>query len=402
MVRYFRNIFRRKSFFISVIVVCLFSYKHFVKKSSVTEQKSIIRHKNVVYNTSNSFVMTNLIDQFLHTDNLNERDSLWSLIIKGWSNAFRLYLHATKLTCSSSNALSTFDFIDNHLDEYRQKLLLSNTNFQRHSTAFGIFFEYNLKELRSKDHPVLHNVFLSPCIYFELIVLMMKLQLLLVELNIEYFIGKNTLLGSLRHHDIVPWHSIVEFNLPLNSKTKFLSNINKKYSIVSQEVHGTYINQQQTGFIYKIFIENKPWPQIEIYFYQKNATHIYDSYDNYSNNLMIKIGHLKRTDVFPLQLRPFGPILVNSIINSKAMISMEEINICENLPWNHETDKPTYNKDQRQIPCELLHKSYSFAEIRNSWRRGFCEQTVKTSYVPYNSLSYFRYTCSENRTLQQQ
>jgi hypothetical protein len=207
----------------------------------------------------------------------------------------------------------------------------------------------------------------------------MKVQFVLSELNIQYFIGQNTLIGAQRHHDIVPWHSIIEFNLPLNSKKIFLKNINKKFQLVFQQVNDTYINKKHIGFIYRIFIEKKFWPQIEIYFSEEK--------------LNINIGF---NDIFPLHLRPFGPLLLLSFHNSHTIIPIEKLNICESLLWNYQLGKETDIDHQWRIPCKQLHKVYSFVQTRYSWQRGYCEETLKTKYLPYRILSYFRYLCQEN------
>jgi hypothetical protein len=203
----------------------------------------------------------------------------------------------------------------------------------------------------------------------------MQVQFLLFELNIDYFIGQNTLLGAVRHHDIVPWHSMIELNLPLDSKQKFLENIEKNFQLISQEVNDSYITERQIGFIYKIFNGNKTWPHIEIYFDQEHS-----------------IGH-----IFPLHLRPFGPLLLHSIQNPLAH---RRLNICESLSWDHQLGRKIEIDRQWRMPCEQLHAVYSFVQTRYSWRRGYCEEILKTKRVPFRTLSYFRYTCRENLTRQ--
>ena len=118
---------------------------------------------------SDSFMMTNIIDQFLDSKNDRERGKLWSLLVQSWSTSFELYLKRTETICSLS--LSSISFIREHLNEYTTKLLLENTDLQRRVTGFGIFFDYNFEIMRLKDHHMLHNTFLSPCIYVELIIL---------------------------------------------------------------------------------------------------------------------------------------------------------------------------------------------------------------------------------------
>jgi hypothetical protein len=352
-----------------IIISCIISLRQFKSIPSL-EDEQILHHKSIIYNVSDPLVITNLINQFLNTKDYNERDQLWLLLVKSWSKSFEIYLNRTESICSCK---SSFDFIHKYFNSYRKRLFLNNRDFQRNLTGFGLFFDYNLNEIRLKDHPLFQNVFFSPCTYFELIILIMKVQFILSELNIVYFIGANTLIGALRHHDIVPWYSIIEFNLPLNSKNKFLKNLKKEFQLVEKQVNNSYINKQQIGFVYKIFPENQNWPQIEIYFYKENL----------------------KSEIFSLHLRPFGPILLFNLPNPHAMISIQRLNICESLSWDHQLEKQT---DQWRIPCEQLYSVYSFVQTRYKWRQGYCEEILKSKHIPYQTLSYFRYTCQENTT----
>lgn len=385
MFRQSRIVTYRRILIICIIICCLITFLEFSLTPPVHNDR-IIEHKSIVYNLSDPFIMTNLIDQYIDTNNSKERNNLWSLLVQSWLKSFRTYVKRTETLCSSPD-----DFLHQYLDEYTNQLLLDNTDIQKHLTGFGLYIDYNPKQIRSKTHRIFHNIFLSSCSYFELILLIMKVQFILFELNINYFIGKNTLIGALRHHDIIPWDSIVEFNLPLDSKDKLINNINKKFQLIIEKVNDSYIDKKQIGFIYKIFLEDKIWPQIQIYFYQQNSTHIYDN-----DKSIIKIGYLDKKHVFPLHLRPFGPILLFSINNPQSIISNEVLNTCETMSWNHQLEKQTDMNHQGRIPCEQLNKIYSFVQSRYSWRRGYCEETLKTQRIPYKSLSYFRYTCQEN------
>ncbi len=395
MLRRSKNNTRRRILIICIIISCTISFLHFLLIPSSNDDETS-KYQSIIYNLSDSFMMTNIIDQFLDSKNGEERQKLWSLLVQSWSTSFEVYLKRTKTVCSLS--LSSMNFIHQYLTEYTTKVLLDNSDLQNRLTGFGLFFDYDLEIMRSKDHHMLHNVFLSPCIYFELIILIMKVQLVLFELNLNYFIGPNTLIGALRHHDIVPWHSIVQINLPLNSKKKFLDKIiNKTFELELQEVNDAYINEKQIGFIYKIFTENKLWPQIEIYFFQDNSNETFDSYYNQSN---IKTDYLQKNNAFPLHLRPFGPILLISIPNHQALISMRQFNVCQSISWNHQLGKPTDMENQWRIPCEQLYGVYPFVQPRHSWRRGYCEETLKTKRIPFKTLSYFRSSCQENITYQ--
>ena len=374
-----------------MIISLLSLLSHQLIDSEYDEQ--LRQHKSIVYNISDPFVMTNLIDQFLDTSDSNDRDQLWSLLVQSWSKSFELYLERTRIICS---APSSFRFIHHHLADYTKKLLAHNIEMQRHLTGFGLFFDYNPQEIRAKNRHASHGTHVSLCAYFELLVLLMKAQLTLHELKIDYFTGRSTLTGSLRHHDMIPWDSIVELNLPLAKQEFFLANIETKFDLMARKVNESYVPLEQIGLVYKIVTKNQQWPQIEIYFYDENNQQIFDPLRR--DKTASRIGILQKADVFPLHLRPFGPLLLNSVKHPQTVVPVRDLAICEISAWNHQLSAATDKSHHWRVPCERLQSIYSFVQSKTSWRRGYCEETLKTKRRPYRVLSYFRYVCQGNRT----
>ena len=387
-----RRVSSGRLFVVMIILICLLLIlSHRRTRSNYDEQFQ--HHSSIIYNISDPFVMTNLIDQFLDTSDSNDRDQLWSLLVQSWSKSFELYIQRTQIICSSS---TSFQFIYNHLQDYTKTLLTNNIEVQRHLTGFGLFFDYDSKEIRNKNNHPSYDTHLSLCTYFDLLVLLMKVQLTLHELKIEYFIGRNTLTGSLRHHDMIPWDSIAELNLPLAKRDFFIANIETKFDMFAFRVNESYVPLEQMGLIYKVVTKNQQWPQIEVYFYDENAQQIFDP--PLRDKTASRIGILQKTDVFPLQLRPFGPLLLYSLKNPQAMVPVRHLSICEISAWNHQFSEATDSSHQWRVPCEQLQPIYFFVQSKTSWRRGYCEETLKTKRRPYRVLSYFRYMCQENRT----
>jgi hypothetical protein len=388
-----RRLSTGRALFVVLIIFYLLSLSR-DQWMSMLDADRLQRHRSSIYDLSDSFVMTNLIDQFLDSNDPEERGQVWSLIAQSWSKSFNMYIKRTEMMCPS--ALSALQFIERHLSEYKNRLFVENVHAQRYLTGFGLFFDYHPQHLQLSQPYLAYDFHLSSCLHFELITLLMKLQLLLHMLNIEYFMGRNTLIGALRHHDIVPWHSIIELNLPLKSKERLLTYIDEKFSLHAQQVNETYVRQEQIGLIYKIFTKEKSWPQIEIYFYDENAHQIFDVETNQRHRA--KLGQLQKTDICPFHLRPFGPILLYAIRTSETMVSNQQLQVCEINSWNHQTGKAIDHDQQWRVPCKQLESIHQFVQSRASWRRGFCEETLKTKHRPYRMLSYFRYACQSNRT----
>ena len=383
---------RRRSFrslcVIVVLVACGLLLRSY-RSTSLLNDEDIRRHKSIIFNVSNPWVLANLIDQYLDTSDPGDRDELWPLLVDGWSASFQTYLQRTERRCSPS---SSFDFVNSHLDQYTSAVIAANLEAQTHVTDFGLYFDYDYREVNAMTHQhAPRTSALSSCRYFDLIVLLMKIQLVLHELDVEYFIGSNALIGSIRHHDLIPWHTTVELNVPLFKRQEFLHGIGSRFQLTSQQVNRPYIDDKSLGLIYKIFARDRTWPHVEICFYNETAYEIFDSLGDGHRTFTTK--SLLRKDVFPGHLRPFGPLLLFSMNNSRAVVSVDTLNTCENSPWDHQQETPTAANEQWRVPCVDLYGTYSFVQSKSHWRRGHCEDTLHTSNPPRRALSYFRRTC---------
>jgi hypothetical protein len=99
-------------------------------------------------------------------------------------------------------------------------------NETKRPNGLGIFYYFDLKTLHSLNNSILPTD-VSYCDYFHMIQLMMNVQLILHQAQIKYFLTKGTLIGTLRHHDIIPWDADIDLFIPSSSANKLLHSFHQ-------------------------------------------------------------------------------------------------------------------------------------------------------------------------------
>ncbi len=163
---------------------------------------------------------------------------------------------------------------------------------------------------------------------------------------------------------------------------------------------------------YKIFsIHSSPvnrahyrWPKIDIFPYQQSRTHIF-AYPQHRHNLGT-MNYLARTDVFPIHLRPLGPLLVPTPKNLrqslKAMVRLGQSSVfyvCEGNTFLHRLNRAS--AETWRIPCEIISSSYPFVTSYRDSDSGICTEMLVFNHNRNKSLSLYKYKCNEHlpRTL---
>lgn len=341
-------------------------------------------NRKIALNLSDVHSVVNSIDQFLDATDSNDRDRLWSLLIEAWFKSFTTYFQRIKQICSLNQLTS----IDDYLNGYYQDVLTNQITVARSLTGFGLFIDYQPDEHRFKNYHPFFDVQLTSCTHFDLVLLVMKVQIVLAQLNIEYFMGTNTLIGAMRHHDIVPWHNFVEFMLPDSCKKILFKQLILKFQFDIREINVVRIDRERQESIYHLSQAKHSHVLIELKFYQETEREIFGPWIDTKTSMIND--RIEKSEIFPVNLRPFGPLLLPTIRNSYSLISSTDISMC------YSTSTSTNNDKHRNVTCQQLEHLYTFVRSERSWRHGFCEETVKTNRRPYRILSYFRYTCREN------
>ena len=145
---------------------------------------------------------------------------------------------------------------------------------------------------------------ITPCEHHRTMHLLMIIARICREHNLTFAMSDGTVLGSWRHHDIIPWDDDVDLMMPIEDQLSFLRALEELQGTVVQYYLIEYpLNNQPYAIV---FFQYKPspapstwtFPFVDIFFYLTNETHLW--YSSHPN------ADMQLEHVFPLVMRPFG------------------------------------------------------------------------------------------------
>ena len=164
-------------------------------------------------------VLNDLFDPML---SLEQIQLLWNQLIDVWRQILTKLLRDACELCHR-NQPYCHDSIDIARYVYHINESFYPSDESKRPTGMGLYYYFDLKSLRSVNNSILPTD-VSPCDYFHMIQLMINVQLILHQAQVKYFLTKGTLIGVLRHHDVIPWDTDIDLFIPASATPKILQS----------------------------------------------------------------------------------------------------------------------------------------------------------------------------------
>ncbi|KAH9500859.1 hypothetical protein Btru_073170 [Bulinus truncatus] len=190
---------------------------------------------------------------------------------------------------------------------------------------------------------------------------------LLTEKGMAYFLYGGSLLGSYRHHGLIPWDDDVDVMMSFTQR----HTLHQLLGSLAPELEFS----ARKSCSWKLFpasaepLKGLPWkwPYLDIFFYQENSTHIWDVCASYITQFSFK-----KSAVFPLRRRPFLGLNLSAPKDPKAVIENNyNIADCESSTLIHRWE---IVKNPVRVPCSSLHAIHPF--VTRTFMNGGCNETL--------------------------
>ena len=197
--------------------------------------------------------------------------------------------------------------------------------------------------------------------------------------NITYFMYGGTLLGSYRHHGIIPWDDDVDLMVDAAK----MSQLRQAVASLGSACH-LHTTTERWKFYSS---ETKPingvswhYPFLDISFYKQNAQFVFDYDPGYAGRFKYK-----KSVVFPLCKRPFWGMSLDAPRDTLGFLAQNyNLDICASNKYNHTTEQQIHATKAVSVKCDQLWNQFPFV-FRSSSPKATTE-TLKVGHTVISSI----------------
>lgn len=192
-----------------------------------------------------------------------------------------------------------------------------------------------------------------------LVDMLRRLTDLLDSANLPYHITGGTLIGSWRHHGLVPWDDDIDVYCSLNDREAVESLLQQRLVPLGYKAfrRTTITKLFPTGRRSKP-IPSWKWryPFIDICYYNENESTLWDTETKYFSKFRFPVSM-----VFPLRRRPFMDMMLWAPRQTEKYLSLTygNLSICKTHHYSHRLEHGIGRKVS-SIDCRLLWNVYPF------------------------------------------
>ena len=196
--------------------------------------------------------------------------------------------------------------------------------------------------------------------------------------NLTYVLYGGSLLGSYRHHGLVPWDD--DIDVLMDESERF--RIYQQFKTILGYTLCTPPNRQ-----WKLYQnENKShkgcsenvWPYVDIFFFSENTTNIWDNNEMYKH-----VYNFAKEDIFPLTTSIFEGELAFVPRNKYNVLKRSyDVDLCVNALYSHKNESVREGKVV-SLPCKRILPYFPFV-FRS------CEKGVISEYLVHNSIVLYK------------